>query len=76
MIDAIERDGARDSDDRQIGGWQVVAAAWALLLLFLLLAEPGGVEQENTASPFASEQKRHRNHRVKGSQLPQSRNWR
>jgi hypothetical protein len=37
MIDAIERDGAHESDDRQIGGWQVVAAAWALLLLFLLL---------------------------------------
>jgi hypothetical protein len=37
MIDAIERDGAHDSDYRQIGGWQVVAAAWALLLLFLLL---------------------------------------
>ncbi len=37
MIDAIEREGAGDSDDRQIGGWRVVAAAWALLLLFLVL---------------------------------------
>jgi hypothetical protein len=37
MIDAIERDGAHDSGDRQIGGWRVVAAAWALLLFFLLL---------------------------------------
>jgi hypothetical protein len=37
MIDAIERAGAHESDDRQIGGWQVVASAWALLLFFLLL---------------------------------------
>jgi hypothetical protein len=37
MIDAIERDGAHDGGDRQIGGWRVVAAAWALLLFFLLL---------------------------------------
>ena len=40
MIDAIER-GERgracDSDDRQIAGWRVVAAAWALLLVFLVL---------------------------------------
>jgi len=28
---------AQPADDRQIGGWRVVAAAWALLLLFLLL---------------------------------------
>ena len=37
MIDAIEREPAQPTDDRQIGGWRVVAAAWALLLLFLLL---------------------------------------
>ena len=37
MIDAIEREGADESDDRQIGGWRVVASAWALVLLFLLL---------------------------------------
>ena len=37
MIDAIEREGAHERDDRQIGGWQVVVAAWALLLVFLLL---------------------------------------
>jgi hypothetical protein len=36
MIDAIEREQALMSDDRQIGGWQVVAAAWAVLLVFLL----------------------------------------
>jgi hypothetical protein len=37
MIDAIELAPAQPTDDRQIGGWRVVAAAWALLLLFLLL---------------------------------------
>ena len=37
MIDAIERERAPERDDRQIGGWQVVASAWAVLLLFLLL---------------------------------------
>jgi hypothetical protein len=37
MIDAIELAPAQPTDDRQIGGWQVVAAAWALLLVFLLL---------------------------------------
>jgi hypothetical protein len=37
MIDAIELEPAQPTDDRQIGGWRVVAAAWALLLLFLLL---------------------------------------
>ncbi len=37
MIDAIERERAQPADDRQIGGWRVVAAAWAVLLLFLLL---------------------------------------
>ncbi len=37
MIDAIELERAQPADDRQIGGWQVVAAAWALLLLLVLL---------------------------------------
>jgi hypothetical protein len=37
MIDAIEREPAQPTDDRQIGGWRVVAAAWAVVLLFLLL---------------------------------------
>jgi hypothetical protein len=37
MIDAIELEPAQSADDRQIGGWRVVAAAWAVLLLFLLL---------------------------------------
>ena len=37
MIGAIEREGAHDSDDRQIGGWRVVVSAWVMLLLFLLL---------------------------------------
>jgi hypothetical protein len=37
MIDAIELEPAKSADDRQIGGWRVVAAAWAVLLLFLLM---------------------------------------
>jgi hypothetical protein len=37
MIDAIELERTQPTDDRQIGGWRVVAAAWALLLVFLLL---------------------------------------
>jgi hypothetical protein len=37
MIDAIEREGAHESDDRQIGSWRVVAAALVVLLFFLLL---------------------------------------
>ena len=37
MIDAIELEPAQLADDRQIGGWRVVAAAWAVPLLFLLL---------------------------------------
>lgn len=37
MIDAIERDPAYESDDRQLAGWPVVASAWALLLLLLLM---------------------------------------
>jgi len=37
MIDAIERDRMHDGVDRQIGGWRVVASAWGLLLLLLLL---------------------------------------
>jgi hypothetical protein len=37
MIDALELAPAQPTDGRQIGGWHVVAAAWALLLLFLLL---------------------------------------
>jgi hypothetical protein len=37
MIDAIERERVQPADDRQIAGWRVVAAAWGLLLLFLLL---------------------------------------
>jgi hypothetical protein len=37
MIDAIELERAQPADDRQIGGWRVVAAAWAVLLVFLLL---------------------------------------
>ena len=37
MIDAIERELAQPADDRQIGGWRVVASAWALVALFLLL---------------------------------------
>jgi hypothetical protein len=37
MIDAIEREPTQPTDDRQTGGWRVVAAAWAVVLLFLLL---------------------------------------
>jgi hypothetical protein len=37
MIDAIERELEQPADDRQIGGWRVVASAWALVVLFLLL---------------------------------------
>ena len=37
MIDAIELERAQPADDRQIGGWRVVAAAWAVLLVFVLL---------------------------------------
>jgi hypothetical protein len=37
MIDAIERERAQPADDRQIGGWRVIASAWALVLLFFLL---------------------------------------
>ena len=37
MIDAMQRGEAQESGDRQTGGWRVVASAWALLLLFLLL---------------------------------------
>jgi hypothetical protein len=37
MIDAIEREPTQPTVDRQIGGWRVVAAAWAVVLLFLLL---------------------------------------
>jgi hypothetical protein len=37
MIDAFERDRPHTVEDRQIGGWQGVVSAWALLLLFLLL---------------------------------------
>ena len=52
MIDAIERERAQPADDRQIGNWRIVASAWALLLLFLLLfagvsavACPRGISQ-------------------------------
>ncbi|HEX4617190.1 MAG TPA: hypothetical protein VH230_14885 [Stellaceae bacterium] len=37
MIDAIELERAQPTEDRQIGGWRVVAGAWAVLLFFLLL---------------------------------------
>ncbi|HMD63714.1 MAG TPA: hypothetical protein VKF83_07055 [Stellaceae bacterium] len=37
MIDAIQGDRSRESDGRQIEGWRVAAAAWALLLLFLVM---------------------------------------
>ena len=37
MIDAIERERAQPADNCQIGGWRVVASAWALVVLFLLL---------------------------------------
>jgi hypothetical protein len=37
MIDVIELESAQPADDRQIGGWRVVAAAWAVLLVLLLL---------------------------------------
>ena len=37
MSDAIEREPTQPTDDRQIAGWRVVAAAWGLLLLLLLL---------------------------------------
>ena len=37
MIDVMQRGEAQQSDDRQIGGWRVVASAWALLLLLVLL---------------------------------------
>src|SRR5690349_24862966 len=37
MIDAIELERAQPAGDRQIGGWRAVAAAWAVLLVFLLL---------------------------------------
>jgi hypothetical protein len=37
MIDALERNRADSREDRRTGGWSAVAAAWAVLLIFLLL---------------------------------------
>jgi len=37
MIDALERNRAQFSEDQQAGGWPVVAAAWTVLLFFVLL---------------------------------------
>jgi hypothetical protein len=37
MIDAIGLNHAQENGDQRLGGWRVVASAWALLLLFLLL---------------------------------------
>ena len=37
MIDAIERECAQPTADREIGRWRDIASAWALVLLFLLL---------------------------------------
>jgi hypothetical protein len=37
MIDALEGNRAQFRDDQQAGGWRVVAAAWGILLFFMLL---------------------------------------
>lgn len=37
MIDALERNRAEFREDQQAGGWRVVAAAWTVLLFFMLL---------------------------------------
>jgi hypothetical protein len=54
MIDAIEEERWYASDDGQFAGWRVVASAWTLALLFMLLlagvsavaCPPGAVHPE------------------------------
>jgi len=52
MIDSIEPRGGHENPDRQIGGWQVVVSAWALVLLFcFLLAGVSAVACTRTSPP-------------------------
>ena len=41
MFDRIDIGREQDGNERQVGGWRVVASAWVLVLVFLLLL--GGV---------------------------------
>lgn len=41
MFDSIEIGPERDSSGQQVGGWRVVASAWVVVLVFMLLL--GGV---------------------------------
>jgi hypothetical protein len=65
MIDSIELKGEHEGNDRQIGGWQVVVSAWALVLLFLfLLAGVSAVACTRSASPS-------HNHHLARAVIPQ-----
>jgi hypothetical protein len=55
MFDGIEIVGTHDDgSERQVGGWRVVASAWAVVLVFLILL--GGVSavacQHGGAAPL------------------------
>jgi hypothetical protein len=53
MFDRIDIGREQDGNERQVGGWRVVASAWVLVLVFLLLL--GGVSavagQHRAAAP-------------------------
>jgi hypothetical protein len=54
MFDRIDIGREQDGRERQVGGWRVVASAWVLVLVFLLLL--GGVSavagQHRGAAPL------------------------
>ena len=53
MFDGIDARPAEESIDRRVGGWRIVASAWALVLaLLVVLAGTGALEcLRNTSQP-------------------------
>src|SRR5690349_11454056 len=37
MVENLERERERESNDRQLRGWRAVVSAWALVLVFVIL---------------------------------------
>ncbi len=51
MFDGIDARLAEESIDRRVGGWRIVASAWALVLALLVaLAGTGALERLRNAS--------------------------